>query len=466
MLVVVLALSRAGLGQVVLDLSPRDVKRVVVSVGGAVSGEVEADWPRMLLRTRGVLGVYEGREVARSLGIVAKGAAYVGRAEGSTLIAVFHVERADGERRIGVFEDSEGVLIAEDLDAAAGERPARAEVTRARFLALSSDWVEFAGDLEKPDPRLPEGEVVEAPRPYVPSRLVMDRETLGDRFLAGGSTGIDAADRVLTDETLFLRVPRGYSPRAPVGLVVWVHAMSEGRTPEVFVPALDGLGLACVSAANSGNDRHVANRYQLALDGVRMASRLIHIDPERVYVTGISGGGKVSSMLQACFPDVFRGAVPIVGMSCYEPIPTGTGQFWPAGYRRPGSKVFGVLRTRRIAAITGDHDGNQAPIQGAARIMSGDGLSVRVFDYPDMGHTMPTPDRFLDAMRWVDEVWQADKARRVAEAREALDRVRSGLGENGKLTAAQRRLLAVMCDEVPWTAEAWEGCGLLTGTSR
>src|SRR5436190_9817436 len=153
--------------------------------------------------------------------------------------------------------------------------------------------------------------------------------------MGGRKATIEGAERDLEEEKFSVRLPRGYGPRQPAGLLVWVDAGPSGRPPAPFAAALDELGIACIGAGSSGNNRLVSTRYQLALDAVATAERKFHIDPRRLYVTGVSGGGRVSSMLLGCFPEVFAGAVPIVGISFYENVPIGTGKFWPAGYGKP-----------------------------------------------------------------------------------------------------------------------------------
>jgi predicted esterase len=210
----------------------------------------------------------------------------------------------------------------------------------------------------------------------------------------------------------------------------------------------------------------VTNREQLALDAVETASHRFLIDPRRVYITGLSGGGRVSSIMQACFPDVFMGAIPIAGMSSYQHVPNGLGQFWRAAYARPGSDTFRVFKGRRMAGITGERDGNAREMRNATNIMRRDGLNVKLFDYPDMAHELPTPERFLDALKWIDEpAVEAMKAEKLAAAK-AWDTYKTRFPDETATDEAARRLLVKVTEAAPWTPQAWRAAEILGLTAE
>ena len=78
-----------------------------------------------------------------------------------------------------------------------------------------------------------------------------------------------------------------------------------------MLEALDELGLIAVGVERAGNRRVFSERAQLMLDVIETARRRFHVDPRRIYMTGMSGGGRVTSAFSVCFPDVIRGSVPI-----------------------------------------------------------------------------------------------------------------------------------------------------------
>lgn len=417
----------------------------------------------MALELAGVLASWRSAELTKLRACVPQ-APFLGDPTGGDRVCVVHLygprDHAAPVKGVEILRTPGPVFVAVELNAP-GERPDRVELDRDATAALLRGLSQYRGGFDEAACTDPRGEVFELPKPYTPGAYVMDKPTMGRRFMQRETTNLDAADRVLESETIYARLPRGYNPRTPAGLLVWINAMPNGRPPEVFARALDQLGIICVGAADSGNERRVENRYQLAFDAAATACRRWHVDPRRVYVSGISGGGRVGSQLLACFPDLFTGAVPIVGLSHYANVPTGTGSAWPAGYARPEGPVFRLFKSRPMGVITGTKDFNQLEIENATHLMVKDGLDVRVFQYDEMGHEMPTPERFAEALGWVDRVYQDARRRETEAAREAMEAYVQRYQAEPPKNAAARNLLVRVTDVGPWTEQAWRAVELL-----
>lgn len=345
---------------------------------------------------------------------------------------------------------------------------ARKHLDTRRWLALTHPRASSLDPRQPLDPALyPPGQVTPLDQPYTPSPYTMDRDGLGDRLNGRRPTTIPPADRDLANEQFFLRAPRTPEPPDATlpsrGLLLWVSASPSGEPPETLFDAADALNLVIVSPANCGNDRDASNRLQVTLDAVATALDRIPIDHSRIYVTGISGGGRISSMLNICFPDLFTGSVPIVGINYYEKLPTGDGKVWPQSMVKPSANRFKLLRTQRIAAISGPSDFNFAQTALTIDRLKLDGLDARFFNYEDQAHHMPTPARFTEAMSWVDEASTARRAKCEEEAVTLIETVTKALGDRGPdaLTAAMRTRLDRACIIAPWTDTAERAAALL-----
>jgi pimeloyl-ACP methyl ester carboxylesterase len=98
--------------------------------------------------------------------------------------------------------------------------------------------------------------------------------------------------------------PRGY------GLVVFVPPWRNAAVPRRWRKVLNEHGVLFVTAANSGNDAlEIPRRVALALHEYANVSKAFRVDPERVYIAGFSGGGRVALRMAIGYPDVFRGAL-------------------------------------------------------------------------------------------------------------------------------------------------------------
>ncbi len=300
------------------------------------------------------------------------------------------------------------------------------------------------------EPEVPRGEVFEVPQPYTPGWEVLTSERMNERMFRGMHVRVLPSQRDLADEQFLCRLPSSYDPARPPGLLVWVDPSDLGDPPFALHAACDELNLAIVGVRDASNDRLVVDRMQLALDSVATICDRFPIDESRIYLTGMSGGGRVSSMLWSAFPDIFAGAVPIVGLNHYRQV-TIAGKRLAAGFGRPRGNQARLLKTRRLAVMTGPLDFNYEEMKERARQLAADGFAVRFLEYPDMGHTMPRPDRFFDAIAWVDEPQRRAREEREQRAAALLERVREQIPH---ASPRQRRTIREQLIEVtrlsPW----------------
>lgn len=430
----------------------------------------------MLARVAGSWGVVEGDD-ARRLPSIALEAA---RATDPGILSarvrmVLRVRALRGERDVEILLAPDGRAAArhrESPDALATivwvDRAALARTLRATGHYAGAIMPEATpsanGDLE-PAPHEDDGgpaagEVFELARPLTPGWEMMTSRVLAQRMFQGMNAFIRGSERDLSRETLLCRLPKGYDPRRPAGLLVWIDPGDLGDPPVHLHAAADAMNMVIVGARDASNDRVVVDRMQLAFDGVATVCDRFHIDESRIYLTGMSGGGRVSSMLWAAFPDVFAGAVAIVGLNHYREV-TISGEKLAAGFSRPRGPQHKALQTRRLAAMTGPIDFNYEEIRVRARQLIDDGLTVRLFDYPDMGHTMPTPERFYDALSWVDEPHRQARDEAIDRATRAMDEFRQRFGESGPLPEAGAELLRDITRIAPWSEPAWEAAAIL-----
>lgn len=317
------------------------------------------------------------------------------------------------------------------------------------------------------DPRAPfesdvftPGATVELPtdaHPLIEHDILLDDEEFSDRLYSGDPLRIPSVTRTLGDERILVRLPADSDDERPLrGVLLWVHAAPQAVVPQVCVEAADELNLVIVAPANVGNDRLLADRMQVCLDAVATVTEYVPIDESRVYVTGLSGGGRVSSMLHLCFPDVFSGSVPIVGVNCYARLRAGNGRYWDAAMSKPRGERWRLLREQRLAPISGPPDFNHEQTDAAVTRFVRDGLDARYFEYPDQAHTLPTSERFAEALRWVDETWSTRREARLEDAEKLVASVEDSMQrlERNEPTAGQRRRLEKAIETAPWSEPA------------
>ncbi len=195
----------------------------------------------------------------------------------------------------------------------------------------------------------------------------------------------------LGDEAFRVFVPKSYEPDGAWGLFVWVSPTQSGHVPTPGAQAaLRDNKLIWVGADRSGNSRLPWNRVGLALDAAHNVARLYEIDPERVYVGGYSGGGRVASALTMLYPEVFRGGLFVYGVDFYKRIavPDRPGSDWLPWFPPPArSTLAGLKADSRLVLLTGERDFNRLQTEVVAERYRDEGFEhVTYIEIPGAGH--------------------------------------------------------------------------------
>jgi pimeloyl-ACP methyl ester carboxylesterase len=151
----------------------------------------------------------------------------------------------------------------------------------------------------------------------------------------------------LSTEHFVVYVP-ATMPARGYGLLVFVPPWDEAELPPDWDRVLDERGLIYVSAERSGNDQSVlGRRLPLAVLAEQNVALRYRIDPERVFVSGFSGGSRVALRVALAYPDIFGGAILDAGA---DPIGT-------AERPLPPRDLFErFARETRLVFIVGDQD--------------------------------------------------------------------------------------------------------------
>ncbi|MEM6506176.1 MAG: PHB depolymerase family esterase [Planctomycetota bacterium] len=248
----------------------------------------------------------------------------------------------------------------------------------------------------------------------------------------------------IKDHTFQLVVPQGYDGSKAYGLLVFIHPNNQidlnrfyGR---VIKDVLAEHKLIWVSYNKAGNDVMPNIRLGLALDAVHNMTKQYQIDKGRVYVSGLSGGGRMSCMAGIYYPQVFTGAVPIVGTLYFrdvklpddpalraliKPKPPEGVAAWPRGLLKPSAKKLNHMkRNQRWVLLAGQKDYNMPQMrahfeQGFER----DGFDhAHYLEVEGMGHAYPESKYFDRALKLLDgsgeqEAPANERTERLAERR-------------------------------------------------
>jgi len=162
-------------------------------------------------------------------------------------------------------------------------------------------------------------------------------------------------------------------------------------------------------AYDVGNDRGVAVRIGLALDAVYNLRQRYALDDHRVYIAGVSGGGKVAEMAAIAFPEVFDGAICCAGANWYKDVavPGKANAAWPATFRKPPAPQFvGAREHVGFVLIAGENDPNREPMKAMYDVgfTAEKFKHVTFYEVPGLGHGTPGREWFEKGIDELDAI--------------------------------------------------------------
>ncbi|MEM6506938.1 MAG: hypothetical protein AAF711_15990, partial [Planctomycetota bacterium] len=181
-----------------------------------------------------------------------------------------------------------------------------------------------------------------------------------------------------------------------------------GKLPKPFHALLEKYRLIGIGADNSGNKRDTLLRHAYAVHAVALLDERYDLDPDRIYVTGSSGGGRVCSHVMIMNSDTFTGGIPLIGANaCIRMkvadskgvVVTTQGSWLNVDKKR----LAKAGREGRFVFMTGSKDYNQANVKSVYEGYRAAGFKrVHYIEQPGLGHSMPSTDYLDKAIQLVD----------------------------------------------------------------
>ena len=148
-------------------------------------------------------------------------------------------------------------------------------------------------------------------------------------------------------------------------------------------------GILFASPYGAGNNTPGPRRVRIVLDVLDEIRRTHPIDPDRTYLAGFSGGGRVACAIAFSLPELFGGVLPIcAGGELRE---------------EPWLRHLAIDRLS-LAFVTGTTDFNRSEVSRYCGPMLEEmGFRTQVTIVPNLGHSIPNGQSLSRALQWLDE---------------------------------------------------------------
>ena len=202
-----------------------------------------------------------------------------------------------------------------------------------------------------------------------------------------------------TKQRYQLFVPRQYKAGVAWPLVLFISAGDQPAGWEVWQKLCDQEGVFFCAPFAAGNSVATGQRTRIILDALDDVRRAFRIDPDQTYLTGFSGGARMSCAIAFGLPEYFGGVVPLCGTN---PV---------AGPTYLRHRLEDRLS---VAFVTGEKDFNRKENEEyMGPWLKELGIRSKLWVVPKLGHAVPSADVLREAYAWLKE----DLPRRRADAK-------------------------------------------------
>jgi hypothetical protein len=241
-----------------------------------------------------------------------------------------------------------------------------------------------------------------------------------------------------------LYVPRSYDRARSWPLVVFISPGDDPLGWRWWQKVCERNESLFCAAYGAGNSCPVGQRARIVLDVLDDIRRQYRIDPDRTYLTGFSGGGRMACTLAFALPEYFGGVAAICGIN---PLPGVD----PLRHR--------IQDRLSIALVTGENDFNRKETEAfLAPVCQELAIRSKLWVVPKLGHEVPSPDVLAEVAAWLAD--DLERRQRDRKARPGLAAAEDSVPIPEQQAARQVETAEA---ELKTPGRLWRGAALLRG---
>ncbi|MCA9068635.1 MAG: hypothetical protein KDA84_06920 [Planctomycetaceae bacterium] len=190
-----------------------------------------------------------------------------------------------------------------------------------------------------------------------------------------------------------IQLPKSHDAKKASPLILFVSPNDRPSGLKEWGRACHRLGILIASPYQAGNNCPSPRRIRIVMDVLGDIRSKYKIDPDRTYIGGFSGGGRIACGIGFSLPEYFGGVIPVCA---------------GGELRRESWLRQRVIDRLSVAQLTGTSDFNRGEVERWHQTeLSGVGVRCRTW-VANGGHSIPRDSIFLQAWNWLED----DLARR------------------------------------------------------
>lgn len=185
-----------------------------------------------------------------------------------------------------------------------------------------------------------------------------------------------------------------------IPLILFISPGDEPTGWEQFQAICRQRGMAFASPFGAGNNIPTPRRVHLILDVLDDIRKQHTIDPDRTYIGGFSGGGRIACALGFALPELFGGILPVCAVG---------------DLREETWLRHRVIERISVGLVTGSGDFNNGEVaRFRGPMLLSVGVRTQVTIVPQMGHAVPDSKVLGKTLDWL-EAGIAERRKRAAQ---------------------------------------------------
>lgn len=192
-----------------------------------------------------------------------------------------------------------------------------------------------------------------------------------------------------TAQTYEVFVPPQLDPKKTYPLVLFISAGPNAAGWQQWKAVCEQQQIIFASPHGAGNNTPMPKRVRIVLDVLDDLRRQLPIDPDRSYLSGFSGGGRVACGIVFALPELFGGVVPVCASE---------------SLREESWLRHRAIDRLSVALVTGEKDFNRGEIELWRGPMLHDvGVRTKLYVVQGLGHGIPDATTCGAAFAWLEE---------------------------------------------------------------